>query len=298
MINDTFFGAFIMTYKRVTILEESLKKIFNQSFPPQKVLIIDNDPDFSASEIIHKFPGFNISYHAIGYNSGPAGAANVGLKILSNEGYKWIAWMDDDDPPIFDDTFEILLSIAKKSEKCGCVGTVGQYFNKRIGRMVRVPNSELDKTGVLQVDNIAGGMCKIVNAQVCLIGNVYPDTSLFYGFEELDFDLRLQKAGYILLTDRKLYKKHRVYFNRIKIHKTRNKKKDGSKLWREFYSTRNTLIILKKNIFLSALCFSFFRYTTKIVFGFKYGYLYGSLNAKFIAKGILYFLLGKRGQYN
>lgn len=297
MNDTTFFAAFIMTHKRVPDLEDTIKKIFNQTYPPHKVLIIDNDVNFSAKDILKKFPEHNIFYHALGYNSGPAGAARAGLEILSKEGYQWIAWMDDDDPPIFDNTFEILLKIASANEKCGCVGTVGQYFNKKNGLMIRVSDTELNTTGKLAVDNIAGGMCKIVNANVCLKDKIYPDESLFYGFEELDFDIRMKNSGFLLLTDRELYKKHRIHFARTDLKRMRGGKKELSRLWREYYSTRNSLIILFKNKYLLAFCVSIFRHLSKILFGFSYGYQYGILNAKFIGKGIFHFFLGKKGAY-
>jgi len=248
MIKDTYFAAFVMTYKRVSVLEKTIKQLLEQSCPPKKILVVDNDPDCSAKDIVSKFPDCEISYHAVGYNSGPAGAAKIGLEILVREGYQWIGWMDDDDPPIFGDTFEILLRTGATNVSCGCVGTVGQYFDKKKGLMVRVADSELDKTGTLKVDNIAGGMCKIVKAEVCTKGKVFPDDRLFYGFEELDFDLQLQKAGYILLTDRELYKKHRIYYNRVDLNLTRGKKKEENRLWREYYSTRNSLIIFQKQL--------------------------------------------------
>ena len=289
------FAAFIMTYKRPEIAKETIIKLFSQTVPPQKVLIIDNDQQESAKIIKEELEHFPIDYHAVGYNSGPAGAAKAGLDILVNEGYKWIGWIDDDDPPVFNDTFEILLKVAITNKHCGCVGTVGQYFDRKKGLMVRVSDRELEEPGILAVDNIAGGMCKIVNAEVCIKENIFPDESLFYGFEELDFDIRLQTAGYVLLTDRLLYKKHRIHYNRLDLNKTRGGKKEITRLWREFYSTRNSLIILCKNKFTQALCLSFLRHLLKIFLGFRYGIRYGILNAKIITKGIFHFLSGKRG---
>lgn len=287
-----------MTYKRTAILEDTIRILCNQSHPPQKILIVDNDPAFSARDVVAKFPDFKISYHATGYNSGPAGAAKAGLEVLIREGYQWIAWMDDDDPPLFEDTFEILLKTATKNKDCGCVGAVGQYFNTKKGIVVRVPDKELDGIGSFEVNTIAGGMCKIVNADVCIKGNIFPDINLFYGFEELDFDLRLQKAGYVLLVDKQLYKKHRIYYNRIDFNPRRGQKKDVNKLWREYYSTRNILIILSKHDYFLALFVSFFRSVYKVVAGFRYGINYGILNALMLMKGFFHFVFGKRGPIN
>lgn len=289
------FAAFVMTYKRPLILKETIHKMINQSHHPSKILIIDNDPECSAKDIQLEFSETEVCYYAVGYNSGPAGAAKAGLEILSKGGYQWIAWMDDDDPPVFENTFEILLQTAVANEKCGCVGTVGQYFNKKNGLMVRVADSELEGSGTLTVDNIAGGMCKIVNAAVCTKANVFPDSSLFYGFEELDFDIRLQQAGYVLLVDKELYKKHRVYYNRVGLQYIRGLKKDMNRLWREYYSTRNSLIILWKNAYYRALFISFFRFFIKLFTSFRYGLRYGILTFRMIIKAVLHFLIGKRG---
>jgi GT2 family glycosyltransferase len=290
------FAAFIMTYQRVATLESTIKALLNQSCPPQKILIVDNDPDKSAEVLLSKFSNILVEYHPVGYNSGPAGAAKIGLEILSTQGYKWIGWIDDDDPPIYNDTFEILLKKAELTDNCGCVGVVGQFFNKGNGLMVRVPDDELEGNGVLEVDTIAGGMCKIVRAEVCSKGKVFPDTSFFYGFEELDFDLRMQEAGYVLVVDKELYKRHRVKFNRIGLQVKRGQKKDKNRIWRDYYSIRNSLIIQQKNKLFSAFFITIMRSVLKIISGFRYGVTYGNANARVILHALIHFLLGKRGK--
>jgi GT2 family glycosyltransferase len=290
------FAAFIMTYQRVATLESTIKALLNQSCPPQKILIVDNDPDKSAEVLLSKFSNILVEYHPVGYNSGPAGAAKIGLEILSTQGYKWIGWIDDDDPPIYNDTFEILLKKAELTDNCGCVGVVGQFFNKGNGLMVRVPDDELEGNGVLEVDNIAGNMCKIINADVCLKKKVYPDESLFFGFEELDFDLRMQEAGYVLVVDKELYKRHRVKFNRIGLQVKRGQKKDKNRIWRDYYSIRNSLIIQQKNKLFSAFFITIMRSVLKIISGFRYGVTYGNANARVILHALIHFLLGKRGK--
>ena len=290
------FAAFIMTYQRVSTLEATINALLNQTYPPQKILIVDNDSDKSAEVLLSKFSNILVEYHPVGYNSGPAGAAKIGLEILSAEGYKWIAWIDDDDPPIYNDTFEILLKKAELTDNCGCVGVVGQFFNKGNGLMVRVSDDELEGNGVLEVDNIAGNMCKIINADVCLKKKVYPDESLFFGFEELDFDLRMQEAGYVLVVDKELYKRHRVKFNRIGLKIKRGIKKDKNRIWRDYYSIRNSLIIQQKNKLFSAFFITIMRSFLKVISGFRYGVTYGNANARVILHALIHFLLGKRGK--
>lgn len=290
------FAAFVMTYQRPEILLQTVEALFNQTLPPQKVLIVDNDPARSAHVIFSSLSGFPVAYHAVGYNSGPAGAAGMGLQILSDQGFSWIAWVDDDDPPIFEDSFEILIAIAKENEHCGGVGSVGQYFNRKTGLINRVPDQSLLSTGNIVVDNIAGNMCKIVNGAMVKQHRLYPDSNLFFGFEELDFDLRVQNAGFKLFVPKELYKRNRVYHNRIGFKLKRGQKKKKSHLWREYYSTRNLLVLLIKNNLHGALLRNIIRAVSKSVFGFRYGMGYGLKNAKFILLALIHFFIRKNGR--
>ena len=222
-----------MTYNRPEILGKTIVSLLGQTLQPEKILVIDNDPSKTAKPVVEKLASLPLEYYATGSNIGPAGAAKVGLEKLAHEGYDWIGWMDDDDPPVFSDSFELLLALAARSEKCGCVGAVGHYFNLKKGLIKRVADEQLEGTGNISVDNIAGGMCKIVKGAAILQDNILPNEKLFYGFEELEFDLRLKKAGYVLLTDKDLYKRNRINANRIGYQLKRGQKKEFTKLWRE-----------------------------------------------------------------
>ncbi len=292
------FAAFVMTYQRPETLLQTIQALFNQTLPPQKVLIVDNDPARSAHGVVVALADFPLEYYSVGYNSGPAGAAAIGLQILSDQGFSWIGWMDDDDPPIFDDSFQILIAMAKNNERCGGVGSVGQYFNRKTGLINRVPDQLLLSTGVIEVDNIAGNMCKIVNGEMVKQHQLYPDSNLFFGFEELDFDLRIQQLGFVLLADCNLYQRNRAYFKREGPNNRRGLKKDESRLWRDFYSLRNSLIILKKHRLYSALCFTVCRASLKLLMGFRFGISYGLKNSRMVILALQQFLLRKRGQYH
>lgn len=297
-LNNSQYAAFIMTYRRPDILKQTIDKLIEQRLPPHKILIIDNDPLKSASSVIENYSSDFIEYFSTGYNSGPAGAAKFGLENLSSKGFSWIAWIDDDNPPVFDDIFKRLIELGNSHNRVGCVGTVGQYFNQKKGIMERVSDIELDGSGFIQVDNIAGGMCKLINTNVVIEDKILPDEKLFYGFEELDFDIRLKNAGYILLTDKEIYKKHRILYNRMSFTLHRGSKKEISNLWREYYSIRNILFILKKQKFYKAIILTIARSILKLFFGFRYGIVYGFKNAKLISLALWHFIIDKTGKLN
>ena len=292
------FAVFVMTYRRPEILGKTIVSLLGQTVQPEKILIIDNDPSFSAKAVAEKLTTFPIAYHSTGSNTGPAGAAAIGLKILAQEGYDWIGWMDDDDPPVFSDSFEKLLSLAQQHDNCGCVGAVGHHFNVKTGLINRVADHELEGEGSIAVDNIAGGMCKIVSANVFRKHHILPNEKLFYGFEELEFDLRVKNAGYSLLTDKELYKRNRLNANRLGYKLKRGLKKQESSLWREYYSTRNMLYILRQHHSGKAVTTLFVRSLLKSIAGFRFGLQYGITNAGFILKALFHFLKGTTGRIN
>jgi GT2 family glycosyltransferase len=291
-----FFAAFIMTYRRNSTLETTIAALFKQTYPPEKVVIVDNDIEFSAKPILELLPNYPLEYYNVGYNSGPAGASRKGLEILTAQEYKWIAWVDDDDPPVFDNCFELLLQVGENAPNCGCVGAVGHYFDRRNGIITRVPDDELLKPGIIEVDQIAGGMCKIVASKVVSEKNILPDEKLFFSFEDLDFDLKIQNGGYKLYASRNLYLNHRTKFKTQGIVKQRGNKKDTNKLWRDYYSTRNILFILSHNKLTLALIKTLFRSGIKVFLGFRFGLHYGTKNAQYIFRAILDFSLNKKGQ--
>lgn len=296
MKQNSSFSAFVMTFNRNKQLEETILSLFKQSIIPEKVLIIDNEPSGVARAVYNKLSHLPLSYHAVGYNSGPAGAAKRGLQILSNEGYDWIAWIDDDDPPLFEDNFEILLTCAKSVTNCGCVGAVGQRYNDSKGLIVRVPDAELDNPGFINVDNVAGNMCKIVSGNFVRTTNIFPDENLFFGYEELDFDLRMKEAGYMLLTDASLYKRYRIQANRIGFHSKRGLKKPQNKLWREYYSARNLLFITKKHNRSLTVFLLMIRFSIKSLIGFRFGLQYGAKNFFCITLAMFHFVINKSGK--
>lgn len=74
------FAGFIITYNRPKVLHETILKIFSQSYPPGKIWIIDNSEDFNTQALIDQINDDRLIYYRVGFNSGPAGAAEIGLR--------------------------------------------------------------------------------------------------------------------------------------------------------------------------------------------------------------------------
>lgn len=280
------FAAFIITKDRPLELIETIKKIFSQSIPPSYIIVVDNGSKTESKDRINDLNDTRISHHSIGYNSGPAGGAYWGMKLLFEKGYDWVLWVDDDDPPKFDNLIEDLFDIVhhNDNEGLGMVGAVGENFDRKKGRIVRFKDEYLK--GYLEVDTISGNMFPLVSKRIFEKG-ILPNKNLFFGFEELDFGLSLKRAGFKILTSGSLHLKHRIQAGRLNLISNKNQKKLYSSLWREYYSARNLAFILfhqEKSLIGTLTCIC--RNIIKSFVVFKHGFTYGTKVSSLILLGL------------
>jgi GT2 family glycosyltransferase len=291
------FAAFVMTYERPRELLSTIEKLLAQTFPPQKILIVDNSTKKDTSFLVADLKDPRVEYHNVGFNSGPAGAAHIGLSLLTSQGYEWIFWGDDDDPPVSPESFRYAFQILKafKPEEVGVIGGLGGKLNRKTGRTLNFQNSELN--GIIEADYIPGNKLMIVNSDVVKKG-VLPTSKLFFGFEELDYCLQIKKAGYKILFDGRPILNQRITAgNTDASYRWRGKSiGDDKKLWRQYYSTRNMLYILKKNGLWIALVYNIGRIIIKSFYGFRFGWKYGHPHFKIQWLSLAHFFKGKLGK--
>ena len=139
------YSLFIITRNSPSILKNTIEEIFNQTLPPQSILIVDNSDNEATQLMYEQTNDSRLQYYNVGYNSGPAGAAKIGMEILFAQGYEWVVWGDDDDPPKFDNLIEDLFDIVhhNDNEFLGMVGAVGERFDRKKGTIVRLKDEQL-----------------------------------------------------------------------------------------------------------------------------------------------------------
>ena len=292
----TFYAAFVMTYKRPSILLETINKLFDQTFPPQVVLIVDNDPDKSALGITNSFPKDKVQYYNVGYNSGPAGGAYFGMKLLFEQNWDWVLWTDDDDPPVFEDSIQNIFSLLnqyKGKKPIGIIGAVGANFNRFKGSITRISSGKIE--GIQIVDYIGGSMSPIVNKQI-FNKSILPNHDLFFGFEDLLFCLQVKKAGFEIVILGSEMLRWREKFNRLYISTTSNNLPDISTLWRQYYSVRSLFTILyREERVVIGLFYFIFKTVFKSFLGYKKGFSYGNKYAKIHLLGLYHGMIRKNG---
>lgn len=291
------FACFIITFERTDFIIQTIQYILSQEFIPSKILIVDNSQSNLVSDLVKCTFSDSVEILQTGKNLGPAGAAKIGLEKLTEEGFDWIYWGDDDDPPSDPKIFQLLTDLGSQNSNVGIIGKIGGRFIPNRARTRVVSNNEIKR--VTGVDYVTGGKHMLVSADVVKKG-ILPNPDLFFGFEELDFCLRVKDAGFSILIDGQGILDARLNNGNNESNYRWRGKSFGrhDQLNRQYYSLRNLLVILKSRNEWLGFNFLLVKSFAKMIMAFRYGVHYGVKFGKSQSIAILHAYKGKLGQYN
>lgn len=257
--------ALLVTYRRPELLQEVLAAVGSQTTPPSTLFVLDNGVDPGVEAIVRGSPHIEAQYVPMPDNLGPAGAIAVGLELVLPRAAPddWILLLDDNDPPWRDDLLEDLLDFAE--ERCrqdpsiGAVGIDGACINRRTGLLHK--NEDGSEDGAIRVDYLFSGYLPLYRVEA--VRNVGPfDRDLFFGFEELEFGLRLASSGYRVLVAADLQAAANASVTPLRRERNVLSKSPGNTAiqWRRYYNHRNLLRIyaryrLWRPLFVVAVAF-------------------------------------------
>ncbi|MGH9031946.1 MAG: glycosyltransferase [Acidimicrobiia bacterium] len=236
-----------MTYRRRQPLVASLTAVASQTRRFDHFVVVDNSPSTDNERAVRGVvPG--AEYVAAPENLGPAGGIAVGIRhVLTHAGDDdWVMTLDDDDPLPEPGAIAMLTDFAAESRArdpvTGGVGLTGTRFDRRRGRILRVPDDELH--GAVPVDCIAGNQCPLYAVRA--LRSVGPPRSeLFFGLEELELGLRLRDAGYSLYGHGPTWCEGRARSGRLGM-RLEPARTLAEPTWRRYYSLRNLVWILRE----------------------------------------------------
>jgi rhamnopyranosyl-N-acetylglucosaminyl-diphospho-decaprenol beta-1,3/1,4-galactofuranosyltransferase len=239
----------LITYRRPTELAGTLARLAEQTRRPDRLVVVDNDPTSRSRELVRdRVPDdLPTEYVAAPENLGPAGGIALGMRVINRSAADrdWIVLVDDDNPPATRSLLEELESFAeamsRRDARTGAVGLVGARFDCRRGRLRRVPDGELHEA--VPVDYVGGGQYPLYRvAAVRAVGDFREN--LFFGFDDLEYGLRMGAAGYSIYADGPLWMRERERARRLGMTvRPSIGLEDPS--WRRYYSLRNLIVILR-----------------------------------------------------
>lgn len=241
--------AVVVTYRRPPHLEVMLTRLAEQRRPPDTVVVVDNDVEESARDATARAPQPHgaVAYLPSGGNIGPAGGIALGMKHVLTHATDddWIVLLDDDDPPRTPDLLAALedlgMTMRAADRTVAAVGLSGTSFDQSRGIARRIPDSAL--VGAVPSSCIGGGQLPMYSVHAVRDVGVV-DERLFFGFEDLEYGLRLRASGYGVYAHGELWLRERAHHGRLGITTppSRSLIEPG---WRRYYSLRNLIYILR-----------------------------------------------------
>lgn len=237
--------AVLVTFRRPDLLADHLHRLADQTAPLDTLVVVDNDADPSIGELVAScdpMPATEVVYIPLGGNPGPAGGFTAGLAELlpTADDDDIVVLLDDNDPPKRNETFaevqRVLRELQRENDDVGGVGTWGASLRR--GGRLRTETAAVP----VPVDYLSGNGCPhYLAGALRAVGG--PDPALFFGFEELDLGLSLQRAGYRIWSSG-IAREHGLS---AMVEPARPAAGVEAPTWRRYYSFRNLVVVLRKD---------------------------------------------------
>ncbi len=227
--------AFIVTFMRDSALRRVLRSLAEQSLTARRLLVVDNaaskatEDVCSASELSPR-----LTYLAPPDNVGPAGGTTLAMEwALHNFGdADWLLRVDDDRPL---PSSHFLQSHVERAEhlvavdpKTGIVGTDGAIWDWERARL----RPRAERQDLAAVHYVKTGSFPLYRLDMVREVGTFR-TEFFFGMTEVDYGLRVQRAGWSQWAVGTEWMAARGV-GRLQ----------SAVDWRRYYSIRNTIIVL------------------------------------------------------
>ncbi|MDW7772685.1 MAG: glycosyltransferase family 2 protein [Desulfobulbaceae bacterium] len=192
-----------------------LQSLSTCSYPHIEIVVVDNDSQDGTEEAVAAaFPA--VHYLKNDFNAGVAGGRNIGIRFLEDEGvdYDYLLILDND-TVVEKDFLQPMVEVLDRDPQIGVVSPKiyllgedkildqagGSIVNFYTGSTAKRGHREED-TG--QYDNfqtqacLPSGACSLSRRSVVAECGGLDEIFNPYGFEDLDYSLRVKKAGYRL----------------------------------------------------------------------------------------------------
>lgn len=240
----------LVTFRRADHLEKTLGRLAEQDRRLDTLVIVDNDPAESARALVERWRDDStaVTYLPAGDNLGPAGGIALGMRHVlgSAADDDWVVLLDDDDPPRTSDMLAALEELGTRlragDRKVGAVGASGTRFDRARARTMRIGDADL--TEAVPSDCVGGNQLPFYSVHAVRAVGVF-DERLFFGFDDLEYGLRLRAAGFGVYAHGRLWYDGRAHYGRLGME-TPPDRRLGEASWRRYYSLRNLVYILRR----------------------------------------------------
>lgn len=202
---------------------ECIKSLKNLKYNNYKIIIVDNaSSDNSINELNH-YVFKNIILLKSDKNLGFSGGNNIGIKYALDNGADYIMLLNND-TEVEPNFLENMIEVAESDKSIGIVGCKIKYYdNKNLlwyaGGQVNWFKFIGEHFGMREEDNgqydkfkeisFMTGCCMLIKREVIEKVGMLPDEYFMY-FEDVDFCVKVQEAGYKIVYEPKAVIYHKV----------------------------------------------------------------------------------------
>ena len=210
MIQDKV-ALILINWNSYDYTDQCICSIKGISYPYYDIIVVDNDSmDDSGKRLKVTHP--EIILIEAGSNLGFAGGNNLGMRYATDNGYPFIALLNND-TLVTEDFLTSLVRYLREHPETGAVQpriffehdrsllwNGGSYYHRWVGftysaRFNKTSNSTTEKT---RVADWLTGCCIVTRAEVIKKAGLL-DERFFMYYEDVDYSFRIRKAGYNLV---------------------------------------------------------------------------------------------------
>ena len=191
----------IPTYNRYTLLKRAIISLYNQTYQPKEIIVVDDGSTDETAKIQNDFPQIVYIYQK---NQGVSSARNKGIEKANCE---WIAFLDSDDE-FYPQKLQRQVKFHQKNHNILISYTAEKWI--RNGKNVTIPKKYRKRGQDTFSENVE--YCNIAPSSVMLHTAVLDKVGMFdemlWACEDYDLWLRIMMHFEIALLDEPLIIKH------------------------------------------------------------------------------------------
>ena len=240
----------LVTFRRPHWVARTLASLADQERRLDRLVIVDNANDPDTESIVREYAAAadHLEYLAMAENLGFTGGVEAGMRhtVSGADDGDWIVVLDDDDPPRGQNILRELetfgAEMTDRDPLTACVGVGGGRFDWRRGRIRRVADAELH--GAIPLDYVGGNQFGFYRVAVVRLVGPF-NGQLFFGLSEVEYGLRLRRAGYSLYGNGELWHVARSQAGRLDADDDSPSLRLSAFRWKRYYTLRNMIYLLR-----------------------------------------------------
>ena len=202
---------------------ECIKSLKNLKYNNYKIIIVDNASSDNSINELNKYVGDNLLLLKSNENLGFSGGNNIGIKYALENDADYVMLLNND-TEVEPNFLEYMINAAESDKSIGIVGCKIKYYdNKNLlwyaGGQVNWFKFIGEHFGMREEDNgqydkfkkisFMTGCCMLIKREVIEKVGMLPDEYFMY-FEDVDFCVKVQEAGYKIVYEPKAVIYHKV----------------------------------------------------------------------------------------